>query len=470
MSRNKKLPVFKEVEIKDIGSDGKALSRIEGMVVFVKDTLPGDVVDIQVKKKRKKYMEGIPVTFHSYSSLRVEAFCGHFGVCGGCKWQDLRYEEQLRYKEKQVVDNILRIGKQSDFNILPILPSQKTKYYRNKLEYTFSNSRWLTGEEINTMEEIEERRALGFHIPGMFDKILDIKNCHLQPDPSNAIRNFVKEFALKNGYSFFDLRKQEGYLRTLIIRTASTGELMLILSVFYDDEELLQNILNAIVEAFPGINSLMYVVNKKANDTILDQEIILFHGRDHIIEKMEDLKFKVGPKSFYQTNSDQAFELYKIVKEFAGLTGTETIYDLYSGTGTIAIFLSRWAKKVVAVESVPEAVEDARENAILNGMSNIDFHAGDVKDVLNSIFFDEHGNPDLIVFDPPRAGIHKDVLQEILKTKIEKIIYVSCNPATQARDIEILSDKYTLLKIQPVDMFPHTTHVENVALLGRKMI
>ncbi len=469
MGRKKRaLPLIENVEITDVAAEGKAIARIDNKVIFITQTVPGDIVDIQVIKKRKSFMEAIPVKFHKYSDIRVDAFCEHFGVCGGCKWQSLPYEEQLKYKHQQVVDNLERIAKVELPEIDYILPSEKTTYYRNKLEYTFSNNRWLTKEEINTEDKLERSNALGFHVPKIWDKIVNINKCYLQEDPSNAIRIEIKKFADDNSLSYFDLRKQEGFLRNLIIRTSSKGEIMVIVVFYYDDQNLIKSLLDHISEKFPEITSLMFIVNSKANDSITDQEVILYKGNDHIYEQMEDLKFKIGPKSFYQTNSEQAYNLYSKTREFANLTGKETVYDLYTGTGTIANFVAKKANKVIGIEYVPEAIEDAKVNSEINHISNTNFFAGDMKDILTSEFIKKQGNADIIITDPPRAGMHKDVIETILRANPQKIVYVSCNPATQARDISLLDEKYKVTKVQPVDMFPHTYHVENIVLLEHK--
>lgn len=469
MARKKKsLPVLEKVEITDVAAEGKALARVDDKVVFVPYVAPGDIIDIQLTRKKNKYAEGKAVFFHEYSSKRATPFCEHFGVCGGCKWQHLPYEEQLRYKQKQIIDNLTRIGKVEIKEALPILGSEKTTFYRNKLEYTFSNKKWLTEEEIGSGKTFDCMSGVGFHIPGMFDKVLDINKCWLQDDISNQVRLAVKEYCLnQDGYPFFDLRNQEGFIRTLMIRTASTGDLMVVVVFYYEDKERREALLSYLADKFPGITSLQYVINEKCNDTITDQEIIVFKGTDHIIEKMEELSFKVGPKSFYQTNSEQAYNLYKITRDFAGLTGNELVYDLYTGTGTIANFVARQAGKVVGIEYVPEAIEDAKVNSSLNNIDNTLFYAGDMKDILTKDFIDEHGQPDVIITDPPRAGMHDDVIETILNAEPKRIVYVSCNPATQARDLSLLSTKYRVVKVQPVDMFPHTHHVENVALLQR---
>lgn len=469
LARNKKpLPLFEKVTITDVAAEGKAIAKINDLVVFIPYVAPGDVVDVQITRKKNSYAEGKAVYFHSLSDKRAVPFCPHFGICGGCKWQHLPYEEQLKYKHKQVIDNLTRIGKVNLEEVLPILGSEKTTYYRNKLEFTFSNKKWLTEEEIGSDKSFDCMNAVGFHIPGMFDKVLDIKDCWLQSDLSNQIRLSIREYCLTHdGFPFFDLRNQEGLMRTLIIRTASTGELMVIVVFFKDEEDKREALLSHIASQFPQITSLLYIINTKCNDTITDQEVNVYKGKDHIIEEMEGLKFKVGPKSFYQTNSDQAYNLYKITRNFAGLTGNEMVYDLYTGTGTIANFVSGKAKKVIGIEYVPEAIEDAKVNSALNKIENTLFFAGDMKDILTQEFISEHGKPDVIITDPPRAGMHDDVINTILFAEPERIVYVSCNPATQARDLGLLSVKYVVKKVQPVDMFPHTHHVENVVLLEK---
>ena len=467
MGRKRK-PSIENLEIVDIAAEGKAIGRYNDVIVFVPQVIPGDVVNVQVNKMRKNYMEGFVTKLVTPSPNRITATCEHFGVCGGCKWQHLPYHLQLEYKHKQVVDQLTRIGKVHIPEISPILGSEKIFEYRNKLEYTFSSKRWITIEEVQAGAEIHQPNALGFHIPGMFDKVLDITKCHLQAEPSNAIRLAVRDFTINNGFEFFDIRNQVGLMRNLIIRTASTGEVMVIVVFYYEDVEKRTALLNHIKESFPQITSLQYIINTKGNDSITDQEVICFAGKDHIIEEMEGLKFKVGPKSFYQTNSEQAYQLYKITRDFAGLTGSEVVYDLYTGTGTIANFVASKSKKVVGVEYVPEAIEDAKVNSEINGITNTTFYAGDMKDVLNDKFIAENGKPDVIILDPPRAGIHEDVANTILRAKPNRIVYVSCNPATQARDLAFLGEAYQVMRVQPVDMFPHTHHVENVVLLDRK--
>ena len=468
MARNSRPhPILEKILITDIAAEGKALARYNEKVVFVPHVIPGDVVDLQVVKKKSAYMEARAIHFHEYSANRIPAVCEHFGICGGCKWQMLPYADQLRYKQKQVTDNLTRIGKIELPEITPILGSEKTEFYRNKLEFTFSNKKWLTSEEMHLGQE-QNMNGVGFHIPGMFDKVLDIKKCWLQDDISNQIRNEIRTYAFEHQLSFFNLRIQEGFLRTMIVRTSSTGELMLIMVFFYEDEVLRPALLKHLSEKFPQITSLLYIINSKANDTITDQEVFVFKGSDCIYEEMEGLKFKIGPKSFYQTNSEQAYQLYKVARDFAGLTGKEMVYDLYTGTGTIANFVAHQAKQVIGIEYVPEAIEDAKENSRLNKIVNTLFYAGDMKDILQQEFILQHGKPDVIITDPPRAGMHDDVVKAILFAAPKRIVYVSCNPATQARDLSLLDAAYRVTKVQPVDMFPHTHHVENVVLLEQR--
>lgn len=447
------------------------MAKVNELVIFVPYVVPGDVVDLQVKRKKNHYAEAVAVKFHEKSPLRTEPFCSHFRVCGGCKWQCLSYEEQLKYKQKQVFDNLTRIGKVELPEFRPILGSEKTRFYRNKLEFTFSNKRWLTEEEVKQDVKYDQMNAVGFHIPGAFDKVLAIDKCWLQDDISNQIRNAVRDYAYAHNFPFFDLRTQEGLLRNIMIRTSSTGELMVVLQCKVTDDEgrrKMEEILQFMADSFPQITSLMYVINNKCNDTIGDLDVEVFKGNDHIFEEMEGLRFKVGPKSFYQTNSEQAYNLYKVAREFAGLTGNELVYDLYTGTGTIANFVARQARKVVGIEYVPEAIEDAKVNSALNGIDNTLFYAGDMKDILTNDFIAEHGRPDVIITDPPRAGMHNDVIDVILAAEPKRIVYVSCNPATQARDLQLLDGKYKVTAVQPVDMFPHTHHVENVVQLERR--
>ncbi len=469
MARKRKpLPLFENVLITDIAAEGKAIAKVDGMAVFVPFVVPGDVVDIQLTRKKKSYAEGRAVRYQKYSETRATPFCEHFGVCGGCKWQNLPYEEQLRFKHKQVMDNLLRIGKVDLPEASYIMGAPETTFYRNKLEFTFSNKRWLTEEEIGSDKEFSNMNSLGFHIPGMFDKVLDINKCWLQDDISNKIRNAVRDFCNKHEYSFFDIRKQVGLMRTLMIRNSSIGELMVIVVFFEDDTDRRNQLLEYIAEEFPQITSLLYVINQKGNDTITDQDVITYKGADAIYEEMEGLRFKIGPKSFYQTNSEQAYHLYEVAREFAQLSGKELVYDLYTGTGTIANFVAKDAKKVIGIEYVDEAIEDAKVNSENNNINNTLFYAGDMKDILNQEFINEHGRPDVIITDPPRAGMHDDVINTILFAEPERIVYVSCNPATQARDINLLDVKYKVMRIQPVDMFPHTHHVENVVLLEKR--
>lgn len=472
MARKKKqLPLLEKVTITDVAAEGMALARVNDMVVFVPYVVPGDVVDLQVKRKKHSYAEAVAVHFHEYSPTRAVPFCQHYGVCGGCKWQVLPYEEQIKYKQKQVEANLRRIGKIELPEITPILGSAKTQFYRNKLEFTFSNKRWLTEEEVAQEVKYDQMNAVGFHIPGAFDKVLAIEKCWLQDDISNRIRNAMRDYAYGKGLSFFNLRTQEGLLRNLMIRTSSTGELMVLLqcnATCAEEEEQMKGLLQYVADGFPEITSLLYVINNKCNDTIGDLDIHVFRGNDHIFEEMEGLRFKVGPKSFYQTNSEQAYNLYKIARSYAGLTGNELVYDLYTGTGTIANFVSRQARKVVGIEYVPEAIEDAKVNSAINGIENTLFYAGDMKDILTRDFIEEHGRPDVIITDPPRAGMHNDVIDAILFAAPKRIVYVSCNPATQARDLQLLDKDYRVAAVQPVDMFPHTHHVENVVLLERR--
>jgi 23S rRNA (uracil1939-C5)-methyltransferase len=468
MGRNKDLPVLEKVEITDIGAEGNALARVDNLVVFVPMLIPGDVVDIRVIRKRKKYLEGRVIKFHRYSPLRIVPKCIHFGVCGGCKWQHLPYDMQLKFKEKQVKDNLMRIGKIDLPEISPIIGSPDFYLYRNKLEYTFSNKRWLTENEIRSDNEFSNLDALGFHIPGLFDKVLDITECHLQPEPSNSIRNSVREYAYNNHLEFFDLREQKGFLRNIIIRNTLDGKVMVIVVFFHESRNEREGLLDFLAESFPEITSLMYIVNSKKNDSLGDQEPVLYRGEDHLVEYMGDLKFRIGPKSFYQTNTRQALALYGTALDFAGLTGNEIVYDLYTGTGTIANFVARNSSKVIGIEYIEDAVKDARINSGFNNIKNTFFFSGDMKDVLSADFISANGHPDVIITDPPRAGMHEDVVKIISNAAPDRIVYVSCNPSTQARDIFMLSADYKVLKVQPVDMFPQTHHVENVVLLKRK--
>ena len=471
MRKKKELPILENIEITAIAAEGKALARVDDRVVFVPYVVPGDVVDLQVKRKKHSYMEAVCVAIHKYSPLRDTPKCQHYGVCGGCKWQCLKYEEQLKAKQQQIIDNLTRIGKIEIPEVSPILGSEKIFEYRNKLEFGFSNRRWMTEKEISAGEDITNKNALGFHITGAFDKILDIEQCHLMSNITNDIRNFIRDYALEKSLTFYDLRLNQGLLRSMMLRDSNTGELMVLMQFRIDTKEDKANaleLLQAIADRFPEITSLLYVDNHKCNDTFGDQEIICFKGTDFIYEEMEGLKFKVGPKSFYQTNTDQAYNLYKVARDFAGLTGNELVYDLYTGTGTIANFVSKKAKKVIGIEYVPEAIEDAKVNSQINNIDNTLFFAGDMKDILNKDFINQYGRPQVIITDPPRAGMHQDVLDTILFASPDRIVYVSCNPATQARDLQLLDTDYKVIKIQPVDMFPHTQHVENVFLLEKR--
>jgi 23S rRNA (uracil1939-C5)-methyltransferase len=460
--------VLGRVTITDIGAEGNAIARVDNLVVFVPMLIPGDVVDIRIVRKRKKYLEGIPVKFHEYSKDRINPRCLHFGICGGCKWQHLPYNQQLKFKEKQVKDNLIRIGKTDLPEIRPIIGSGDEYQYRNKLEYTFSNRRWITHEEVRSGIEIKNENALGFHIPGISDKVLNISQCHLQPEPTNLIRNAVHEYCRVNGLSYFDNKEQTGFMRNLIIRNSLSGNVMVIVVFYHDDADSRNGLLDFLHEKFSQIKSLMYVINSKRNDSIGDQTVNLYKGDDHLIETMNGLKFRIGPKSFYQTNTKQALVLYKVVKDFAGLTGKEVVYDLYTGTGTIANFIADSAQRVIGIEYVNEAVMDAGANSGINSITNTSFFAGDMRELLTSEFITSNGSPDVIITDPPRAGMHEDVVRAIISASPGRIVYVSCNPATQARDIQIMSERYLVSDVQPVDMFPQTHHVENVVLLKRK--
>ncbi len=469
MARKNRRQIFENIEVIDAGAKGKSIAKApDGKIIFINNAVPGDIVDIQTIKKRKAYYEGTATAFHKQSDKRVDPVCKHFGTCGGCKWQFMGYDHQLAYKQQEVVNNLTRLGKIELPDVSPILGSKKQFFYRNKMEFSFSDSRWLTLDEIQSKIEIGNRNALGFHIPGMWDKILDIDTCHLQEDPSNDIRNKVKNFATKSKLPFYNARKQEGFLRTLMIRITSTGEIMVLVQFFYEDEQKRTLLLDYIGLEFPEITSLQYVINPKGNDTIYDQKVICYKGTDYIEEEMEGLRFKINAKSFYQTNSEQAYELYKVTRDFAGLTGNELVYDLYTGTGTIAQFVSKKAKKVIGVEAVPEAIEDAKENAKQNAIDNVEFYVGDMKKVFTKDFIAQHGQPEVVITDPPRDGMHKDVVAQLLNISPQKIVYVSCNSATQARDLALLDDTYKVTKIQPVDMFPQTYHVENVVLLEKR--
>ena len=469
MARKVKAPeIIGNVAVQDVADDGRAVGKAGDLVVFISHAVPGDVVDVQVTRKRKNYIESVPIRFVKFSEWRVEPVCSHFDVCGGCKWQDFDYSQQLVYKHKNVSDCLIRIGKLEVPAIAPVLAAEPTLFYRNKLEFTFSSNRWITEEEVQSEGEIANRNALGFHIPGKFDKVFDIDYCHLQPDPSNAIRTAIRDFALQENMPFYNLRSHQGYLRTLVIRTSSIGSVMVIVSFQHENTEMREKLLNFVWKRFPEITSLMYVINPKLNDSFADLEVNLYKGQPHIMEEMEGLKFKVGPKSFYQTNSNQAYQLYKIVRDFSGLTGRETVYDLYTGTGTIANFLAKKARKVIGVEFVSEAIEDAKYNSAINGIKNTFFYAGDMKDVFTIEFIQKHSTPDVVVLDPPRAGVHTKVIEAIMLAMPPKVVYVSCNPSSQARDLSLMQELYKVTAVQPVDMFPHTHHVENVVKLERR--
>lgn len=469
------LPFFENVTILDAGAEGKAVARVNDLVVFVPFCVPGDVVDIQVISKRKSYCEGKAITFHHYSELRVEPFCDHFGTCGGCRWQNLSYKQQLIYKQKQVEDHFTRIGKFSFPPVIPILPSQLTTEYRNKLEYTFSDRRWLNAADMALPAEDRQSNGLGFHIPTLFDRVLDINHCYHQPEPSNAIRLAVRDFTLQKGWSYYNPRSHEGFMRNLLIRNTISGNLMVIVVFAFDSRDEISQLMSFIAETFPQITSLIYVINTKQNDVITDQEMLLWKGEPFITENMQapveggkKLQFRIGPVSFYQTNPLQAYYLYKTAFEFAGFTGNELVYDLYCGTGTITNFVAPYVSKAVGVEYVPLAIEDAHTNSELNGIDNTVFYAGDLAKVLNDDFVRQNGRPDVIITDPPRSGMHESVVKQILQIEPEKVVYVSCNTATQARDIALMTEKYEVSAVQPVDMFPHTHHVENVVLLTKK--
>ena len=463
--KRKELPLIEGLEITAVAAEGNAIARYGEMVVFIPYGAPGDIADVKLDRKKHSYAEGHIEHLVKPSPIRTEPFCSHFGVCGGCRWQHLPYSEQLKAKQQQVEDALKRIAKVELPEITPILSSEATREYRNKMEYTFSNKKWLTWEQMRSGEEFPDRDAAGFHIPGAFDKVLDIDRCHLQDDLGNKLRLHVKEYAKANGLTFYDLRAQTGLLRTMMIRIASTGETMVVISFGEDNPEAIKGVLGDLREKFPALTSLMFVVNTKANDTIADLDIQLHSGKPYIEEEMEGLRFRIGPKSFYQTNSRQAYNLYKVAREYAGLTGNELVYDLYTGTGTIANFIARKARKVVGIEYVEDAIRDAKLNAEVNGLENTDFYAGDMKDVLTSDFIASHGRPDVMIVDPPRAGMHTDVVNVILEAEPQCIVYVSCNPATQARDLAMLDTKYRVTAVRPVDMFPHTHHVENVVRL-----
>ncbi|MBL7982680.1 MAG: 23S rRNA (uracil(1939)-C(5))-methyltransferase RlmD [Flavobacteriales bacterium] len=478
-NRSREPLFFENLTIESAGAQGKSIAKHEGMVVFVTGAVPGDVVDVRVTKKKSNYAEAITTRIVSPSADRIPAFCKHFGTCGGCKWQDLSYPKQLEYKQQQVIDNLERLGGLVLPPVTPIMASPGVRYYRNKLEYTFSNKRWFTADEINASTPLSEgttqdRNALGFHIPMRFDRVLDLSECHLQPEPSNSIRNFVREHARQHGLSFYDVREHQGFLRTLLIRTTTTGECMVLLAVGHEDKDARERLLDALLGAFPQLTSLLWTVNPKKNDTIYDLDIQVYHGRDHIVEELPDgpggrpLKFRIGPKTFFQTNPEQTIAMYRLTRDLAGLTGEENVYDLYCGAGSITLYLAARARQVAGVELVPESVADARVNAELNGVTNVSFTSGDMKKVMDAAFVAQHGRPDVVVTDPPRAGMDEPVTRHLLELAPERIVYVSCNPATQARDLAILNDQYRIDFVQPVDMFPHTYHVENVVRLVKR--
>lgn len=469
MARKKKSYLFENTLITDTAAKGKSIAKSpDGRVIFVSNAVPGDVVDIQTGRKRKSYFEGKAIKFHEFSELRTDPVCEHFGVCGGCKWQNMKYEEQLKFKQKEVTNHLLRIGQLELPEVTEIAGSEQTYFYRNKMEFSFSDSRWLSEDELKSDKKITERNALGFHIPGMWDKILDIKKCHLQEEPSNKIRLAVKQFAEDHGLTFYNPREKRGLLRTLMIRISSTGEIMVVIQFFEDDKDKRTALLEFLKEKFPAISSLQYIINQKGNDSIYDQDVICYHGKDHIFESMEGLRFKINAKSFYQTNSAQAYQLYSIARDLADLQGDEVVYDLYTGTGTIAQFVSSKAQKVVGVEAVPEAIADARENARMNQIDNCVFYDGDMAKVFTEEFIATNGHPDVVITDPPRDGMHKKVVEQLLRIAPEKIVYISCNSATQARDLNLMKDAYEIVHTQAVDMFPQTHHVENVVLLKRR--
>lgn len=469
MRKKKKNIVLEKIRVEDYAAEGKSLARVDGKVIFMENVVPGDVVDVRLLKNKKDWAEGVPLQFHSYSSERVAPFCSHFGICGGCQWQMLPYEKQLQYKSKQVADVLQRIGKVSLPEIQPILGAADTKYYRNKIEYTFGNKRFLLKEEIADETISSEQDVAGFHAKGFFDKVVDIDHCYLQAEPTNAIRLAVKDFAKTNNWSFYDIRNHTGFLRTMQVRLCTTGELMVNIVVAENDEEKISKLMEYVMLQFPAITTLLYTVNTKWNDSLYDLDPVTWHGKGYAIEKLEDFQFKIGPKSFFQTNTKQAEQLYKVTRDFAELTGNETVYDLYCGTGSIGIFVSKKAKKIIGVEMIEDAIEDAKENTALNKLHATSFFAGDVIDICNDEFFAAHGRPDVIITDPPRAGMHEKLVRKILDIAAPVVVYVSCNPATQARDLNLLDEKYVVTKVQPVDMFPHTHHIENVVQLKLKV-
>lgn len=464
----KKNLVLEQVLVEDYAAEGKALGKTDGKVVFITGAVPGDVVDVRLSKNKKDWAEGIAIHFHSYSKDRVQPFCEHFGVCGGCKWQMLPYEKQIQYKQNETGQNLRRLGRIQLPELMPILGCDATTQYRNKLEFTFSNRRYLLPEEMTSAETTLQNNALGFHVPRLFDKVVDINTCHLMAAPTNEIKNTIRRFALENGYPFYDIRNHTGWLRTLVLRICTTGEVMVNLCIAYEDEKALKQLFDHLLQEVPSITALLYTINNKKNDSIYDLQPKVYYGKGYVIEKLEDFQFKIGPKSFFQTNTKQAEKLYTITRDFAALTGNETVYDLYCGTGSIGIFVSKQAKKIIGVEMIAEAIEDAKENAALNNISHTHFFAGDVIDVCNDDFFAKHGRPDVIITDPPRVGMHEKLVRKINAMAAPTVVYVSCNPATQARDLQMLDEKYMVTKIQPVDMFPHTHHIENVVQLKRR--
>jgi len=467
--RKRKNVILEKVLVDDYAAEGRSLAKVDGKVVFIESTVPGDVVDVKLFKNKKDWAEGYPVQFHEYSKERVKPFCSHFGVCGGCQWQMLPYQKQLEYKQRQVEDNLRRIGKVALPSMLPIIGADQDKFYRNKLEYTFSNRRFLLESELRDPSISAEENVAGFHAKGIFDKVIDIKTCYLQDEPTNAIRLAVKEFARSNDHSFYDIKNHQGFLRTMQIRICTTGEVMVNIIFGQEDKEKRERLLDFVLEKFPGITTLLYTINQKWNDSLNDLEPIAYHGKGYVIERLEDFEFKIGPTSFFQTNTRQGEQLYKVAREFAELSGNETVYDLYCGTGSIGIFLSRKAKKIIGVEMIEAAVKDAKENAALNDLSlSTEFYSGDVINICTDEFFAQHGKPGVIVTDPPRAGMHEKLVKKILDIAAPIVVYVSCNPATQARDLRQLDEKYAVTKIQPVDMFPHTHHIENVVQLKLK--
>ncbi len=468
MARKKKQVVLEKLLVEDYAAEGKSLGRVDGKVIFIEQVVPGDVVDVRLGKNKKDWAEGRPIHFHSYSPDRVTPFCSHFGVCGGCQWQMLPYERQLQYKERQVKDNLQRIGKLQLPAIEPILGATETQYYRNKMEYTFGNRRFLTTEELGNPDITPDSQVAGFHARGMFDKLVDIDKCYLQAEPTNAIRKAIKNFGLQHGYSFYDIREHHGFLRTMQVRLCRSGELMVNVVVGEPDKKKIFPLMDHLLNQFPQITTLLYTINTKRNDSLHDLEPVAYHGKGYVVETLEEFQFKVGPKSFFQTNTSQGERLYQVTREFAELTGHETVYDLYCGTGSIGIFLSKKAGKVVGVEVIAAAIEDAKENAALNNLGDTAFYAGDVVDVCNDDFFARHGRPDVIITDPPRAGMHEKLVRKILDMAAPIVVYVSCNPATQARDLQWLSEKYEVTRVKPVDMFPHTLHIENVVQLKLK--